>query len=327
MPRATILAVRRTRRAGMTLIELLIVMTIISIMASLSIGAVFKLRESQMKSFTETNLQKLASALDQQWKAAIDQFRDDLKNVNANPTQAALWNWCQTTANADQRRATVIYIKARLKAEFPVTIDTAKNPVKGLPGNINIAKPSYLQALSSVSSSAGNEEWESAALLYLALSQGRRGMAAFNPDDIDPSAIQTRPTPPQPPLPNNQQFKIFVDAWGQPLRYYIFPYSNDELNGPPYFTPPQGNLNDKRGKDPQDPEATLDGFQSPAFQAIHPLLLKAGVRHLIPVVASAGRDGQWGIDQNWMQILPGGQDQANDNIYSYRLRQVGARGD
>src|SRR4051794_36943503 len=41
------------RRAGVTLIELLIVMLIIAILASLSLSAVFTVRESQMKNFAE----------------------------------------------------------------------------------------------------------------------------------------------------------------------------------------------------------------------------------------------------------------------------------
>src|SRR5207244_2852827 len=68
---------RPPRRAGFTLIELLIVISIIFILASLTLAAVFNLRESQMKNFTEATVQKLASALDQQWKAAIDQIREE----------------------------------------------------------------------------------------------------------------------------------------------------------------------------------------------------------------------------------------------------------
>src|SRR4051794_9001177 len=90
---------RPTRRMGMTLIEILIVMTIIGVMASLSIGAVVKLRESQMKSFTEMTVQKLASALDGQWKAALDTIKDEPVPV-----------WATQMANGEPRRAKVIYI-------------------------------------------------------------------------------------------------------------------------------------------------------------------------------------------------------------------------
>jgi prepilin-type N-terminal cleavage/methylation domain-containing protein len=329
-----------TRRTGMTLIELLVVMTIIAVLASLSIGAIFSLRESQMKSFTETTVQKLASALDQQWKAALDQIREEISppppppQVGTQPSQAYLtWTWALQTANGEPRRARAIYTKARLKQEFPVTFYQAKYPYANSQGQIVIspaalpAKPAYKQALAGITTLPVPvaptafptppvpvpADYESSALLFLALSQGRRGMAAFSPDEIDPAAIQQQ-----------GNFKVFVDTWGKALRYYAFPYFNDELNGSPYVSSPGSPL----GKDPQDTEGTLNGYSSAAFLAIHPLNLRVP-RHLIPVVASAGRDGDWGDTDAmngplYMLLTNAG---ANDNIYSYRLRQFGARGD
>ena len=52
-------------------------MGIIAVLASISIGAVFSLRESQLKNATETTVQKLASALDQQIKAVMDQVFEE----------------------------------------------------------------------------------------------------------------------------------------------------------------------------------------------------------------------------------------------------------
>jgi hypothetical protein len=46
---------------------------------------------------------------------------------------------------------------------------------------------------------------------------------------------------------------------------------------------------------------------------------------LIPAIGSAGRDGAWGVDNYFM--APDGTPDSNDNIYSYRLRKSGARGD
>jgi prepilin-type N-terminal cleavage/methylation domain-containing protein len=276
------------RRPGFTLIELLVVIAIIGVLASLTISGVMTLREAQIKTFTETSVQKLASALDQQWKAALDQIRDDMdKNLPL---------WATQMAGGEPRRAQAIYLKARLKQEFPVTFDVAQNPV---PGALTY-KPAYKHAIGGTTS-AGNQEWESAALLYLTLTQARRGMAAFSPDELDPSAIKTE-----------GKFKIFVDSWGKPLRYYIFPIDNAELVG----------------ADPQDPQNTFQlGWSSgrPLFEKTVHKLPASGSRQLIPVIASAGRDGLWGLDQHYMTVL--NADEANDNIYSYRLRQFGARGD
>src|SRR5438132_1162581 len=79
-------------------------------------------------------------------------------------------------------------------------------------------KPAYQQALAGVTITATNPDpdWSSSAMLYLALTQGRRGMAAFNPETlVEPTAIQTRSF-------GGKNFQIFVDAYGNPLHYFIF---------------------------------------------------------------------------------------------------------
>jgi prepilin-type N-terminal cleavage/methylation domain-containing protein len=350
----------RRGRAGFTLIELLVVVVIIVALAGLTLGAVFNLREAQMKSFTETTVQKLASMIDQQWKAALDQIRDE-----TTP------QWAMTLANNDTRRARVIYTKARLKQEFPVTFYQAKFPYlagdPGMPvlafGTIGLssttlpAKATYLTALQTYNPTGNSiplpAAYESSALLFLALSQGRRGMAVNIEEHIEPTAIQTR-----------DGFKVFVDSWGNPVRYYIFPFDNDELNDPslPYVPTYTRNAS-LTGRDPQDPEGTLmmagwryqtagvlSGNANAFGRLLHRLpsatdtnpLVKASPdtdRHLIPVVASAGRDGVFGDElvtsgptagqptANALIYMRLNQSGSTDNIYSYRLRQSGARGD
>jgi Tfp pilus assembly protein PilE len=361
----TVRPARHSDRAAFTLIELLVVVTIIIALASLALGAVFTLRESQMKSFTETTIQKLASALDQQWKAAVDQINDDYTlqtSYQAGDPRRALYDWSQIVADADPRRARAIFTKVRLKQEFPVTFYQARYPYANNLGQVAVLpetlppaqpnligdalppKPTYYRALGStaltpIPVTSGSvtvptpQPYESSALLYLALNQGRRGMAAFRPEElVEPTAIR-----------DVNGFKVFVDAWGNPLRYYIFPYYAVELTG------------SKQDPDPQDPESTLQDTtwttprQNLFIQFLHPLRvggLTTGaltIRKLGPVVASAGRDGDFGDYVNPNSTNPRPLDgpmymrfedsQGNatpastDNIYSYRLRQFGRRGD
>jgi hypothetical protein len=301
------------------LIELLVVMAIIATLASLAISAVFTLRESQVKSFTETTVQKLASALDQQWKAVVDQIKDE-------PTPLWALTLSQDSAGRlDQRRARVIYLKARLKQEFPVTFAQALNPGGGVPGVDLKPKSTYAKALAGTSGTP--PAWESSALLFLALSQGRSGMAAQSPEEmVEPTAIQTKTYSGKP-------FRIFVDSWANPLRYYSFPTGNTELNGAPYVKTPGA-------PDPQDPENTLSTrYPSPLNWPANATMktyvetllytLPPSPTNLIPVVASAGRDGDWGDADavngpQYMLLTNAG---ASDNIYSYRLRRFGTRGD
>lgn len=308
-------SLRPVRRDGFTLIELLVVISIIVVIGSLSIGAVFTLRESQMKNFTEATVQKLASALDQQWKAALDQANEE-----------SVPGWALALANNDRRRARVVYLKARLRQEFPINFLQATMPMNFASiGAVIPAKQAYVQALSGVTS---DPAWSSSAMLYMVLSQGRRGMAAAPPDTlVDASAIQSATV-------NGKTFPFFVDAWGNPMRFFAFPTGNDEINGPPYVTYLASNPN--QGWDTQDPEDTLMSPIWPVnlrndFQSNIHVLPAAGqnvrAHHVLPVVASPGKDGLWGIDPFTMAPIPAQANDATDNIYSYRLRRFGQRGD
>jgi hypothetical protein len=318
----------------MTLIELLIVMSIIVVLASLVVSAVFTVRDAQMKSFAETLTTKLSVGVEQQVRQATDQIREE-------PVPA----WAMTMAGNDQRIAKVIYLKARLKQEFPVSFYQAMYPNAGFrqgqsgsyltAGGANDLppKPSYVKALGAAAPAIGANPTPDAAtgvngleasiLLYLWLSQGRRGQAGFNVDEhVEASAIKTVQI-------NGVTFKYFADSWGGPVRAWTFPFGNDELNAPPYQNAMAQN---QQSPDPQDPDkafiafATLPG--STAFTAmVHPPIhpVTKDLRNLVTVVGSAGRDTTFGVD--YFDMTPDGTPDSNDNIYSYRLRRVGRRGD
>jgi type II secretory pathway pseudopilin PulG len=352
----------------MSLLELLVVMLIITALASLVLSAVFAVRESQMKSFTETLVQKLASALDQHGKAVIDQIREEPVPV-----------WALTMANGDPRIAKVIYLKTRLKQEFPVTffeaiypnanytpLQTAAYQTPGGAADLP-AKSSYARAIGSLQGSYlpvinGSTKipvpdqnlppgFEASALLYLTLSQGRRGVTGFNVDEnIEPTAIRTATIA---TANGALTLKYFVDSWGNPVRFWTFPYYNSELNAPPYrqdYAMVNGTAvattQNQQSPDPQDPERAFQSFANPpypwaaSFQAmVYPFVQVSqnpptnDVRMLISVVGSAGRDGQWGGDDPSFYFTMTDPTTApattyvNDNIYSYRLRRVGRRGD
>ena len=62
----------RHSRRGVTVLELLIVIGIISMLGAMTAGAMFKLKTQQEATATETTIKKLASILDQHWKAVVD---------------------------------------------------------------------------------------------------------------------------------------------------------------------------------------------------------------------------------------------------------------
>src|SRR5260370_29357924 len=96
----------RRGRFGFTLIEVLVVITIIAIIAGMSMGVYFRVRKAQVQSASETTVNKLASNLDQQWKAVLDNAKDDARVANGikqlDPL-ANTWATSATTPAVDPR--------------------------------------------------------------------------------------------------------------------------------------------------------------------------------------------------------------------------------
>jgi hypothetical protein len=149
----------------------------------------------------------------------------------------------------------------------------------------------------------------------MALGQSRRGMTAFKAEElVEPTAIGTVDLPLT--AGGTKQFRIFKDSWDIPVRHYIFPFDNDELNDPSLgYLPTENSPTMIRGRDAQDPEGTLmvDTWRFKAGGALSDLAVAfSKLVHRIPSPSDT---------------LNPTVDQANDNIYSYRLRQTGTRGD
>ena len=143
-------------------------------------------------------------------------------------------------------------------------------------------------------------------------------MAAFDPEQALQGGVSTLTVGGLP-------FKVFVDGWGTPISYVRWPLGmGADLQA--YSPTPNQYV------DPQDPTGKLAGQTGSIYQNfLHPFGAPFTYPcNLVPVVISAGRDGSgqnppgngFGIDQ-WLTPLT---TQANDNLYSYRLRQDGGRG-
>jgi prepilin-type N-terminal cleavage/methylation domain-containing protein len=330
---------RFARRAGFTLVELLTVVAIIAVLVSLVASATFQVIGVQQKRTTETTIKKVADALDQQWQAVVDQAR---KETVLNTNVLSL-------AQSNARRQKVLWVKLRLKQEFPMNFSEAKSPA---PTYID-ARPSYVDALGGTNWTPPDPtvfpEAQASACLYLALKQNRRGMNF----DID-SALSSAEIGTTPPFTFTKSgatktltFNTIVDGWGNPIVLYRWPTGNTELT-------PSGGWSAPPFRDPQDPEGTLcdpSWTGAATFQGIchHPLFPTSSppkTAYLTPVLASAGAQyaqklkkvttpmyqSVFGLNAN---MGPDGNvgppavpSTGNDigNIYSYRLRE-GARGD
>jgi len=278
-------------RNGFTLIELLVVIAIMTILMALAVGAYFRVYGSQQVRKTETNMKTINTGLEGQWNAVIDDVKDEIKNGRM---PAAF----MTLAGGDQERAKALYMKARLKQEFPMTFDEARNPAPGYLA----AKPFYTQALQGAM--GGSNTDQSSALLYLALSQQRRG-ASFNADQLGPGATADVAF-------SSAALKVFIDGWKRTISFERW----TEDNG--FAAEMTGTHGDR---DPEDPSNKLT--QSWANKSAAELLLRiptgtgqspfpAANRYRGPFLRSDGASAGSGM--------------TGDDILSFRLAREGRRG-
>jgi len=328
------------RRPGFTLIELMVVIGIIAILMTLLAGAYFRVVEGQRESNTTTVVQKIARALEQQWKAVVDQASKE--DIPAQ-LQAVIQQEAADNFGRNPRRERVIWIKERLRQEFPMNFAEVTTPGAN-------TKRAYLAALQPPGQPVQVPNWDSqsAVLIYLILQEHRRGMNFDVDKELSSADVSVDST---------SGLKQIVDGWGRPLVFVRWPSANEELNP---NRKPQPKFND-----PQDPEGLLQnpkwvgsahpdpnwgepdddpaGFAAWAtanpgpgqfWHLCHPVAPNASYK-LLPAVVSAGKDGQWGFNLNppdnpanpgnggTMKITDASQ--AGDNIYSFFAR-LGSRG-
>jgi prepilin-type N-terminal cleavage/methylation domain-containing protein len=116
------------RRAAFTLIELLVVIAIISILIALTAAVALGVLSYQRNSTTQSAIQTLGNALETQWRTVAQQAA----NESIPPaTLARLFLMAGSTTNSSnvEKRARLIWVKLRLKQEFPMNFSEALFPL------------------------------------------------------------------------------------------------------------------------------------------------------------------------------------------------------
>lgn len=298
---------RTPRRPAFTLVELLVVISIIVILVALTATAVLGVRRGMQKTNAEATLQKLDQNLRQKVKGIRDQIQDDTKNGRAEAEYAAAKSL--TGNNSEGAKAIMLY--ARLKQQLPMSYAEARTPFTIGSGSTYTYQPSpAFQSLGSGPFGAATLE-QSAVCLYLAL-------APMGLDGLE-NQVGT--------VANNQ--KTFVDGTGMPVAFIrvLYDGNNNELNLPPLVV--------NSARDPYDPDnkatAALTALWGGTTQLGGPQLTDAGPYQSSPYRAATNRNHTMalisaGPNNEWIEA-PSNSILDGDNLFSYRLRKEGAKGD
>lgn len=302
------------RRRSYTLVELLLVIAIITVLVGLSASALFQFIAGQHEKNTKFMETQLSGALNKHWTAVAETAQ---KENWQTPDNATALPTIRAWAGGDDRRARVMYVKFRLKQEFPTTFDEALKPTP-LPAKPTYA--AYLAKLGITGSSPSTAAYESSACLYMALMVTTSG-TKIDPDKLG-LAVREFDAP-------SGKIKAFTDDWNNPLVFARWPWADPNLQS---LAPVQNsNMLDKDDPDGRlldanwQRQTSFPGGGLAEFQRYgHPVTNpppkgQPFAYYLIPVIVSAGRDGQLGLSNLQTLAVDTTTNAAADNIYSYNL--------
>jgi prepilin-type N-terminal cleavage/methylation domain-containing protein len=210
----------RVERGAFTLVELMVVITIMAALAALTASAVLKFIAVQQTSNTQSTLDRVQSQLNRAWSKVKDEA------YYKEPIPLAVENWMKSfpstanpiagsDANANDRMR-VLYVKLRMRQQFPMSFNEALNPAPLLPLP---AYQMYLNSMGITGSSPQTASIESSACLLMALQRGVSGAG------IDPSQLTTGGA-----AGIFGKLPYLTDAWGRPIFFTRAPAGNLYLN-------------------------------------------------------------------------------------------------
>ena len=312
-------------RRGFTLVEVLVVVSILAIIAAIGAGAYFAIMGSQKNDASRSAVAKIDGLLLSKMKAIRDKIKDDVRNNRPGTGYPEL-----KTAGLTSEAAEAVLLYCRMKNELPMTYAEALAPtqIPFVTPAIFLPSRSEFKGLPTAPPPLPALHVQSAVCLYRALAtMGLEGLE----QQLDASEAGAE--------------KYFKDNAGKPIIFNRMAFGGDQgelntRNYDPFFpkkmpTPPNPantyrNLSDELGAantvifwnavTPPLAVRTLWGIPN-----TYPLLT-ANQNHTSCVISW----GQEGSDAPAPLAVVNSNPAlfyANGNIVSYRLRAEGAKGD
>jgi prepilin-type N-terminal cleavage/methylation domain-containing protein len=281
-------------RSGFTLLELLMVIAVIGILMSLVFFAMNGLTENAEAEATKVTVNKITRLLEQRIEAFERAFKGSRRDTYVKATVGLLTaidgRFDHFNRHPEQAPPVVVLLahKAAFRFEFPqrmaelILVPSDDANANGLADSVeqkvavpnaraalvlqNGSEPTAIEIQNLVNSrwnlhkasvTAGTDKTESSELLYFIIAAS--GTFGSSPVDSDQfSGVEVLDT-------DEDGLPEFVDAWGEPLRFYRWPTRLIDPTAPNPFAPDFDNANDLTEID-----LTPDGSEADGLREILP---------------------------------------------------------
>jgi len=288
----------RLRRDGFTLVELLVVILIIAIMASLITAVIGNSLNSAQAAATRATITKVHRLLEERRQAiARRNLRTEIRVVRNSMAAPELYAPQVRPGLNSNEVARIVAFKETMRAQFPQRIKDLSGPDRRFHTSDDSPVLAQLKKLNSsfsanppVFPSQHTMTTTSSELLYVALTMGTELGSGGTAIDFNSSEVVDS---------DGDGLMELVDGWGNPLRFYRWP--TDLVKAFPNSVPRPVELLIDGGnaqlwnKDPDDPIGRFNKWLSNSDVNTHWQVREyyhALSTFHVPLVVSAGQDGE-----------------------------------